>query len=58
MAWKIRALLNQSAQQQLYFQQQEHQQNLSADDIAVLGFGHLLLEQVKQRLQRDGDSLL
>ena len=37
VAWKIRALLNQSAQQQLYFQQQEHQQSLSADDIAVLG---------------------
>jgi len=52
VAWKIRALLNQSAQQQLYFQQQEHQQNLSADDIAVLGFGHYALEQVKQRLQR------
>ena len=54
VAWKIRALLNQSAQQQLYFQQQEHQQSLSADDIAVLGFGHFALEQVKQRLQRMG----
>lgn len=54
VVWKIRALLNQSAQQQLYFQQQEHQQSLSADDIAVLGFGHFALEQVKQRLQRMG----
>ena len=54
VAWKIRALLNQSAQQQLYFQQQEHQQSLSADDIAVLGFGHFALEQVKQCLQRMG----
>ncbi|WP_216936623.1 MULTISPECIES: UvrD-helicase domain-containing protein [unclassified Acinetobacter] len=54
VAWKIRVLLNQSTQQQLYFQQQEHKQNLGADDIAVLGFGHFALEQVKQRLQRMG----
>lgn len=54
VAWKIRALLNQSAQQQLYFQQQNSIQSLKADDIAVLGFGHFALEQVKQRLQRMG----
>ncbi|WP_180075950.1 UvrD-helicase domain-containing protein [Acinetobacter sp. YH12106] len=54
VAWKIRALLNQSAQQQLYFQQQNSIQSLKADDIAVLGFGHFSLEQVKQRLQRMG----
>ncbi|WP_180082912.1 UvrD-helicase domain-containing protein [Acinetobacter sp. YH12102] len=54
VAWKIRALLNQSAQQQLYFQQQNSIQSLKADDIAVLGFGHFVLEQVKQRLQRMG----
>src|SRR5690606_18867157 len=50
VAWKIRALLNQSAQQQLYFQQQNSIQSLKADDITVLGFGHFALEQVKQRL--------
>ncbi|PJI29481.1 UvrD-helicase domain-containing protein [Acinetobacter pseudolwoffii] len=54
VAWKIRILLNQSAQQQLYFQQQNSIQSLKADDIAVLGFGHFALEQVKQRLQRMG----
>ncbi|MGE8539518.1 MAG: UvrD-helicase domain-containing protein, partial [Acinetobacter sp.] len=54
VAWKIRALLNQSAQQQLYFQQQDSIQSLSADDIAVLGSKHYALEQVKQRLQRMG----
>ncbi|MEZ2773020.1 UvrD-helicase domain-containing protein [Acinetobacter pseudolwoffii] len=54
VAWKIRALLNQSAQQQLYFQQQNSIQSLKADDIAVLGFGHFALEQVKQCLQRMG----
>ncbi|ENW25652.1 exodeoxyribonuclease V, beta subunit [Acinetobacter lwoffii NCTC 5866 = CIP 64.10 = NIPH 512] len=54
VAWKIRTLLNQSAQQQLYFQQQNSIQSLKADDIAVLGFGHFALEQVKQRLQRMG----
>lgn len=54
VAWKIRALLNQSAQQQLYFQQQNSIQSLKADDITVLGFGHFALEQVKQRLQRMG----
>lgn len=54
VAWKIRALLDQSAQQQLYFQQQNSIQSLKADDITVLGFGHFALEQVKQRLQRMG----
>ena len=54
VAWKIRELLNQSAQQQLYFQQQESSAPLTEDDIAVLSFGHYALEQVKQRLQRMG----
>lgn len=54
VAWKIRELLNQSAQQQLYFQQQDSSAPLTEDDIAVLSFGHYALEQVKQRLQRMG----
>ncbi len=54
VAWKIRTLLNQSAQQQLYFQQQDSSAPLTEDDIAVLSFGHYALEQVKQRLQRMG----
>ena len=54
VAWKIRALLNQSVQKELYFQQQDSIQKLSADDIAVLGSKHYALEQVKQRLQRMG----
>lgn len=54
VAWKIRELLNQSAQNQLYFQGQNQQQALIEDDIAVLSFGHYALEQVKQRLQRMG----
>ena len=53
MVWKIRQLLNQSEQQQLYFQQGDNVQHLKADDIAVLSFGHYTLEQVKQR-QRMG----
>ena len=53
VVWKIRELLNRSAQKQLYFQQ-DPLQPLSADDIAVLSFGHFPLEQVKQRLQRMG----
>ncbi|WP_278362171.1 UvrD-helicase domain-containing protein [Acinetobacter schindleri] len=54
VAWKIRELLNQSARQQLYFQQQDSSAPLTEDDIAVLSFGHYALEQVKQRLQRMG----
>ncbi|QXR19127.1 UvrD-helicase domain-containing protein [Acinetobacter variabilis] len=54
VVWKIRQLLNQSEQQQLYFQQGDNVQHLKADDIAVLSFGHYTLEQVKQRLQRMG----
>jgi len=54
VAWKIRELLNQSVQQQLYFQQQDSSAPLTEDDIAVLSFGHYALEQVKQRLQRMG----
>ncbi|WP_334135458.1 UvrD-helicase domain-containing protein [Acinetobacter schindleri] len=54
VAWKIRELLNQAAQQQLYFQQQDSSAPLTEDDIAVLSFGHYALEQVKQRLQRMG----
>ena len=54
VAWKIRELLNQSAQQKLYFQQQDNSSPLIEDDIAVLSFGHYALEQVKQRLQRMG----
>ena len=58
VAWKIRELLNQSVQQQLYFQQQDSSAPLTEDDIAVLSFGHYALEQAKQRLQTDGDCLL
>ncbi|WP_347454660.1 UvrD-helicase domain-containing protein [Acinetobacter thermotolerans] len=54
VAWKIRELLNQSAQQQLYFCQQDRSVLLTEDDIAVLCFNHFGLEQVKQRLQRMG----
>ncbi|WP_347456030.1 UvrD-helicase domain-containing protein [Acinetobacter thermotolerans] len=54
VAWKIRELLNQSAQQQLYFQKEDSSTALTEDDIAVLSFGHYALEQVKQRLQRMG----
>ncbi|ANF80900.1 exodeoxyribonuclease V subunit beta [Acinetobacter sp. NCu2D-2] len=53
VVWKIRALLNQAQQGQLKFRDQSGQiTSLCEDDIAVLGFGHYPLEQVKQRLQR------
>lgn len=53
VVWKIRQLLNQAEQGELYFQDQQGQsRKLTEDDIAVLGFGHFQLEQVKQRLQR------
>ncbi len=53
VVWKIRDLLNQAQQNQLFFQDQHGvTRALCEDDIAVLGFGHYALEQVKQRLQR------
>lgn len=53
VVWKIRDLLNQAQQNQLFFQDQNGvTRALCEDDIAVLGFGHYALEQVKQRLQR------
>lgn len=53
VVWKIRQLLNQAERGELYFQDQHgEQRKLTEDEIAVLGFGHFHLEQVKQRLQR------
>lgn len=51
VAWKIRALLNQSAQGQLYFDEKTGARALECSDIAVLSKNHHGLDQVQAALE-------
>ncbi|EZQ12371.1 MULTISPECIES: UvrD-helicase domain-containing protein [unclassified Acinetobacter] len=50
VAWKIRDLLNQAAQSQLYFEKQGQRIELQADDIAVLSRNNPDLDKVHHHL--------
>ncbi|MCL6237641.1 UvrD-helicase domain-containing protein [Acinetobacter sp. ANC 5033] len=54
VAWQIQSLLNQAQQGHLYFQDNNTQRALTANDIAVLGQNHFDLEQVQQCLLQLG----
>ncbi len=54
VAWKIRELLNQAAQQQIYLHNGQERSPLIEDDIAVLSKNHDGLDKVQYELERLG----
>ncbi len=54
VAWKIRDLLNQGVNQQLYFLEKTGPRDLQEDDIAILSKNHDSLDQVQYELERLG----
>ena len=54
IAWKIRELLNQSQDGQLYFASKQGPQALTDSDIAILSTSHRSLDEVQYELERLG----